>query len=181
MHNAIRTVSCSRVRLCGYPFKLSTGFDANNISKWRRGSTWWVHCLVCTDTGAESDILPGELGNNSCKSAQLRLELNFEGQVETRDADLQHRFPIMTRDRKNLTLSFPHQIATLLQPRNLYCCEGSIYILPLCQKYVHLSVMMNQNYGMEWNTMAEEIWWEYSLSDHIYCLGHPSKNLETNV
>lgn len=78
--------------------------------------------------------------------------------AETKDADLQDTIPMIMRDRRNLTLRFSPKSQPFYNQEIRNVVRGHVYILPLFQKYINLSVMMNQNYRMGWNPMAEVTW-----------------------
>lgn len=115
---------------------------------------------MCTYNGSEHDILPGDLGNNFCVSAQLRLEFNFEVHRGDQGSWLEACLPSRGKRQEEFGIKLP---PCKLQPfYNQETCtvmRSHMYILPLCQKYMCLSVMMNQNYGIRWNPMAEFNWW----------------------
>lgn len=143
-------------------------------------SSWWVHCLQCTNTGLKSGILQVELHNKSHLNAQFCLDPSFEVHREDQECWLAAHLRNHDKRQEEFDPKPPPQITALYNQETCTVVRGDIYILPLCQKHMNLSLMTNQKCGAGWNSMAEVTQWDYSLSDHICCPCHPIKNLGTN-
>lgn len=115
-----------------------------------------------------------------CSARRTGQQLSSKHKKEARDADFEAHLPKHDKNRKNLTLSFPFKSQPFSNEETCTVVRGRLYTLPLWQKYINLSVMMNPNYETGQNPVAEVTWCVYSLSDRICSGCHATKNLGTN-
>ena len=95
----------------------------------------------------------------------------ISGQEKTRDADQRKQ------EKEYLTLSIPLKLQPFSNQETCSVIKGYPYMHHLCPKHINLPVMMNQNYEMGQNPLAEVTCWVHS---HICCGCYSSKNVGTN-